>query len=347
MDERNAGVFLAWKVFQIRPGQRHAVIEVGISRRGQMRKYARFLKPDIVVVMSIGSEHNRSLGALEETRNEKAEMIRALPVSGLAVLNGDDPQVRLMARETGARVTTFGLDPGCDVTASDVVLDWPAGTRFTLIVKGQARAAGTRLIGRHLVYAPLAAAATSAEEGIPLDDIVGRLAAVPPAPRRMQPDALENGAVILRDEFKSTVESVDAAFAALAEIKAGRRFAVLGDISQPHGSPYPCYRRLGRLCAETCERVVFVGWSGKFKPLARSVRAGGGPPGLLVFAKRDVLAAADILRSELRAGDVVLLKGRASQKLERVALALQGRRVRCRRPECRFKLQDCGRCPSL
>jgi len=347
VSQHNAGALLAWKVFRIRPGERHAVIEVGVTRRGQMRKYARFLRPDIAVVMSIGSEHNRSLGSLEETRDEKAGMVRALPASGLAVLNRDDPQVRLMARETEARVVTFGLEPGCDYQAADIRLEWPSGTRFRLFLKGTEREARTRLIGRHMVYPALAAAAVGMEENIAVDEILSRLAIPGPVPGRMQPDALGNGIVLLRDEFKSTMESVETAFETLGEIRAGRRLAVLGDISEVRGSPYPHYRVLGRLCAKTCDRVIFVGWSGKLNTLNSGIRSSGGAAGLLAYAGRDVLAAAEILGDDLREGDVVLIKGRISQKMERIALALHGRRVCCRRPSCPFKLQNCGRCTSL
>jgi UDP-N-acetylmuramyl pentapeptide synthase len=343
----NGGACLAWKVFQIRPGDPLAVIEVGITKPGQMRSYARFLRPDAVVVTMVGSEHHRSLGSLEAAREQKSEMVRALPASGLAVLNGDDPQVRQMTGETKARVVTFGLDTGRDVFATNIGLDWPSGTHFTIHIKGAQRIARTRLIGRHQVYGLLAAAALAAEENIPLDKILERLETVEPTPGRMQPVQHESGAIILRDEYKSTMESVEAAFTTLGDIRASRRLAVMGEIADPRGSPYPYYRMLGRLCAQVCDKVIFLGWSSKIKPITRGVQRGGGPSQLVFYAGRDVLAAVENLRSDLRAGDVVLIKGRSIQKMDRISLALLGRRVRCRKPECRFKMQDCSRCPSL
>ena len=65
-----------------------------------MEQYARLVRPDVTVVTSIGSEHHGSLGSLEVTREEKARMISAMPASGIAVLNGDDPQ---RALDEGAR----------------------------------------------------------------------------------------------------------------------------------------------------------------------------------------------------------------------------------------------------
>ncbi|MGZ5176594.1 MAG: Mur ligase family protein, partial [Burkholderiales bacterium] len=128
----NAGSSVARALLRIRPAQRHAVIEVGIDAPGQMAAHARMLRPDICVVTWIGSDHNRSLKTLAITRNEKAEMVRVLPAGGLAALNGDDPNVCWMQSQTRARVITFGLGEANDVRGSDIRLDWPHGTRFTL-----------------------------------------------------------------------------------------------------------------------------------------------------------------------------------------------------------------------
>jgi len=345
--ERNGGIFLAWRVLQIRRGDPYAVIEVGISRPGQMRTYAKFLRPDIAVVTMVGSEHNRSLGSLEATREQKSEMVRALPASGLAVLNGDDPHVRLMARVTKARVVTFGLEAGQDVFASDITLDWPGGTSFAIHLNGAHHQARTRLIGRHMIYPLLAAAAVATEEKIPLAEILERLKMVEHAPGRLQPVRLMNGAILLRDESKSTLESVEAALRTLGEIQSRRRIAVIGEITDPPGSAYPHYKRLGRLCAEICAKVIFVGWSRKSRAILTGARQSGFSLPSYSYAGRDVLSALELLRADLRDGDVVLIKGRVSQKMERIALGLLGRQVRCRRLECKYKMIRCNRCPAL
>ena len=89
----NAWGSISRAVLRIGRRQRRAAIEVGIADKGQMRRYAEVVLPDVTVVTSIGSEHQRSLGTLEVTRDEKAWMVRALPPGGVAVLNGDDPNV--------------------------------------------------------------------------------------------------------------------------------------------------------------------------------------------------------------------------------------------------------------
>ncbi|MGH7790678.1 MAG: Mur ligase family protein, partial [Thermodesulfobacteriota bacterium] len=165
----NARTAVARAILRIRPWKRHAVIEVGISAPGQMATYARMTRPNITVVTSIGSEHNRSLPTLEVTRKEKSEMVKALPESGIAVLNGDDPNVLWMKNQTRARIMTFGMNETNDVRASDITLDWPHGTRFKLHAGGETRDLHVRLIGKQMVYPILAAIAVALVEGYALD----------------------------------------------------------------------------------------------------------------------------------------------------------------------------------
>ncbi|MGH7927604.1 MAG: Mur ligase family protein, partial [Candidatus Binatia bacterium] len=325
---------------------RHAVIEVGIDKPGQMARYARLVRPDIAVVTSIGSEHNRSLKTLEVTRSEKAEMVRILPGSGLAVLNGDDPNVLWMRSRTYARVITFGLADSNDVRASGIALDWPGGMRFNLHSAGETRALRTGLTGKHMVYPVLAAVAVSLAEGFTLDEIIPRLQALTPTPGRMEAVPLTNGAVILRDDFKSSLETMDVALAALSEIPAQRRIVVLGEITEPPGSQGPIYRRLGERVAHVASRVIYIGQSGAWSPFATGVKRAGFPRDGLINAGHTVSKAIEAVRENLGPGDVVLIKGRRNQRLERVSLALTGRTVRCDISFCDARA-GCEKCPML
>lgn len=341
---RNAWSSIAQAMLHARYGDRYAVIEVGIDGTGQMSTYARVLSPDIVIVTTIGSEHHRSLGGLEQTRAEKVHMVRQLAGSGLAVLNGDDPNVIWMKHHTPARVVTFGLDEENDVSASHVALDWPRGTRFLLRTRGKSREVRTRLLGTTMVYPVLAAAATALAEGFELDEIVPAIERLPPTPTRLEPVALPSGAYLLRDEFKSSLETVDACLDVFERVPATRKLIVMGEISEPPGSQGPIYRRIGTRMAEMASRVVLVG--GNFQRYAAGLRGGGLPSTALVNAKRSALRAAEAIRQELRPGDVVLIKGRDTQRLDRVSLAVVGRRVACDIEFCDAKLR-CSECPML
>jgi UDP-N-acetylmuramoyl-tripeptide--D-alanyl-D-alanine ligase len=343
----NALSAVAQAVFSIRLGDRHAVIEVGIEKPGEMAPYAHMVQPNITVVTSIGSEHNTSLGTLEMTREEKAEMVRIVSPSGLVVLNGDDPNVRWMRGQTQAKVITYGFENPNDVWASDVSLeDWPNGTRFTLHAGGETRDFHIRLIGRPMIYPILAAVAVALAEGFTLSQIQPGLEALSPTPGRLEPVLLRNGAMILRDDYKSALETVEAALDVLAEIPAKRRIVVLGQVTEPPGEQGPIYRHLGERIGSIASRAIFI-CDRRDSACSAGATAAGMPRSAIVKTGRDLFKAIEALQGDLGPGDAVLIKGRITERLDRIALALMGRTVNCRIDSCRTRIVRCDRCPML
>ncbi len=341
----NCWSYVAAAVLRIRPRDRHSVIEVGISDTGQMEQYASMIRPDIVVVTAIGSEHNRSLGSLEVTRAEKAAMVRALPESGLAVLNGDDPNVCWMAKRTRAKVITFGLGSSNDVRASKLNLAWPGGTRFRLHMKGETRTMSSRLVGPHMVYPVLAAIAVAAAEGYSLDQSLSSLRSMSPTPGRLEAVQLADGVTLLRDDYKSSLETVHAALDVFCDIPASRRGIVMGEVSEPPGSQGPIYREIGKRIAATADYAIFLG--GNFQRYATGATEAGMSKSTLFNARGSVRKAVGYLRSEIKAGDAVLIKGRDTQRLERLVLEMKGHKVRCDIDFCDTRVLACEDCPMV
>ena len=345
----NFGIYLAIELLNIRPGARYGVLEVGISRKKVMARCARFIKPDIAIVTTIGSEHYKSLGTLEEKRDEKADMVRALPCSGLAVLNGDDPNVLWMRGETRARVITYGFGEACDVRASSVVLDIRQGMRFTLHANGTAVEIRSRLIGTHQAYSLLAAVAVAVGEGLPLEEVLPKLQSAPPVPRRLEVMNLDSGVFLLVDTQKSILETIWKSFDTLAELPAGRKIVVLGDIEDPQGPQGPLYNALGARLAGVAERVVFIGGEKSYRRVASGARNAGMARDRILYAGDSPRRAADIVRVDLQPGDIVLIKGRSTQHLDRVAYHLAGRSVPCDVRECELSSlrSGCSECPLI
>ncbi len=345
---RNTGISLAKAILRIRPHDRHAVIEVGIDNTGQMLPYARMIRPDITVVTSIMSgEHHRLLSSLEITRMEKSEMVRILPETGIAVLNGDDPNVLWMQSQTRARVITFGFECRNDIRASDITLDWPNGTRFKLHADGKTHNIHVHLIGRHMIYPILAGVAVGLAEGVCIDRILPPLETLAPTPGRMQPVKLSNGAIILRDDYKSALETIEAALDVFSQIPAKRRIMVFGDVTEPQGRYHPILQHLGEHIAKVASRAIFISGRKGFQALKSGAKRGGLPNSALFNAGRSVLKVVEKLHDDLKAGDVVLIKGRNSQRLDRITLKLTGRTVRCDISFCDTSMTSCERCPML
>lgn len=342
---RNGWTSIARNLLRVRPGQPHAVIEIGISGPGELAGYGRMVRPDIAIVTSIGSEHHEKLPTLEDKRAEKVLLVRALRPDGVAVLNGDDPHTLWMTSAAPGRVLTYGTGAHVDVRASDLRLDWPRGMRFTLHAFGEERDVATRLSGRQMIYPVLAAFAVAHLEGVSIDDALERVRALPPTPGRMQPVALANGAILLRDDYKMTLETIHAALDAFDEVPAQRKVVLFGDMSAMQGREWPIYLAVGAHVARVAERFSVVGRS--FKRYSRGARKAGMPREALADAGRTVHEAAAHLARVLRPGDVVLLKGRRGQKLDRVRLILEGREVGCRIKLCELLTVECAECPML
>lgn len=328
----------------IRPWQKWAVLEVAIRGPGHMRPHAETVRPNVVVVTAIAGDHWQSFHTLEATRDEKAEIVRWLPTSGVAILNADDANVRWMATQTKARVVLVGEAEDAEVRVAEIELDWPHGTRFTVHLGGEAHAVKTRLVGRHMVFPALAAIAVAYIEGASLEAAIAALAEFAPTPGRMQTMPLPNGAFVLRDDFKATEDAFAAALDTFATIPATRRIAVIGEISEE--TSHQAYRGVGQQAGAFVDRAIFVGASKNM----RTFRSGATGAGL----DRDQIAhvhhaweATELLRGDLQPGDAVLIKGRWQQALGRVGLALAGRDVHCTVDPCPFKRMLCDICPFL
>jgi UDP-N-acetylmuramoyl-tripeptide--D-alanyl-D-alanine ligase len=298
------------------------------------------VRPDITIVTAIASDHWKSLGTLEQTRNEKAEMVHALSPSGVAILNADDANVRWMATQTTARVVLVGESEDADFRATDVRLDWPHGMRFNAVFDGRSIPVRTRLVGRHLVFSILAASAVAQIEGTPLDGALSALEGLEPTLSRMQPVPLPSGAIVIRDDYKAGLESFATAMSTLAEIPAQRRIAVIGPLSESHGRDD--YRAVGAMVGAVADRVVLVGHSDDLKVYRSALVKSEN-----IQRVRTAHEAAQLLEPELRTGDVVLTKSRWQQALPRVALELMGRDVKCRADPCPFTRMMCDLCPYL
>ena len=333
---------IAPAVLSIRPWQRHAVVEIGIGAKGDISRNARIVGPDIVVFTCIGSEHNRSFGSLDEIRDAKARVLEGLRPGGLVVLNGDDERLRAIAGNTSARVITYGFG-NHNVRATSAEALWPEGMRIELSAGVESAALTVKLHGRVMVYPVLAAIAVAMAEGLTLRQAAQRLETVSPLPGRLQQVSLTNGVTLIRDEFKSSIETIDAALDFLAAIP-GRKIIALGEISEPPASQGALYRRLGERLGQIGSRVVIVGQKKAFQSYQRGAKFSGARTAFI--HAQTVHQAIAAVAEDLRAGDVVLVKGRDTQRLDRIALALQGVKVGCQLNFCQklsTRCEGCGR----
>lgn len=336
----------ALALLSLGPGAKAVIEEVGIGALGQMAQYAHMFQPDVVVVTSIGSEHGRSLGTLQDTAAEKAKMLEAIRPGGIAIMNGDDPNVRAMAAYCRENISWFGVGPENDIRAEAIHLDWPNGTRFRLVAEGSSHDVSIRLIGEHGVRAALGGFAIARALGHSIEQAIAGLETMPQVANRLQVKTLKNGAHILDDCFKASLETFETAIEIVADIPARRRFLAIGAIEDFPGSQPVTYRDLGLRAGRYADRIVALLSRRSFRSFASGARTSGMSDDQLVRVT-SIAEMTELLRNELLPRDVVLLKGRGSARMERVALGLQGHWVGCTLKVCGLTMVFCRDCEHL
>jgi UDP-N-acetylmuramoyl-tripeptide--D-alanyl-D-alanine ligase len=344
-DARNFGSFLALAVLRHRPRRRPLVIEVGISRRGQMERYARLLRPDVVLLTAVTDDHGRALGGIEGVAAEKARLAHALRPGGLLVVNGDDPRCRAVADTTRARTLKVGFAADCEWRIESVRVDFPHGTEVRLAGPDGVWELASPWIGTELARATALAAALGADSGLGYDRVRDGLAALRPIPERLEAVPLPSGAWLLCDSWRSTPETIESALSELGCLTGWRRIAVLGNLDElSEGTQTAAYLQYARRAAMVAERILYIG--NGFEKFSRGTRQSGLAPGRLQSC-RDVHQAAAELAPELAPGTVVLIKGSHRQKLGRIRLLLQGVAVRCDLRSCPRTGLSCRLCANL
>ncbi len=340
--ESNAFGAVARKVFQVKPQTRHAVIEVGIAQKGQMRLYAKLLRPNIVVMTSIASEHSRNIGGLEQIREEKVIMFKGLASSGVAIINGDDENVLWMQKAIKTKIIRYGLNEGNTICGINRELNWPKGICCEVTVGGQKLSIQSNLTGNHMVYPLLAAVAVGNKLKISAGLIVKRLEQLRPAMGRLQIETLANGAVLIRDEFKSSKDTIYSALNLLEQLP-GRKILVLGDIDGEQSYRATC-RTIGGEIGKKVDMAFFI--SDMEQDYAAATVKGGLPREKVIKTKKSWKRVVDHLPADFGTGDVLLIKGRREQRLERLSLYLMGKNVTCA-VKCLFRYTYCDHCVKL
>lgn len=296
-----------------------AVVEMGISDFGEMRRLAKMVRPDIVVFTGIGYCHLERLGDLEGVLRAKSEVFEYMDEDGVAILNGDDellkkfyPKTRRLTFGTGKdndyraeRVENLGFDGvSCDIVGPDLSI-------FTLIPA----------FGTHIVYGALAAAAVGRTLGISPESILRGLADYRPVGGRA--NVRDTGVITVIDDcYNANPNSMAAAIRSLSSIRAlsnkmGKRIAILGDMLELGVDSPELHRKMGELAAEKgIDMLIAIGADARYiyEGYAASKRGGR------YYRTREELFPE--LESLINAGDVVLVKASHSMGFDEIVKRL-------------------------
>lgn len=286
------------------PDAAYLVAEVGSRGTGHISWLMPAVRPDVAVITNLGVVHLETFGTREKLAAAKWELVEGLDPGGTAVLPADEPR---LARSHAGSTVTFGPTRAADVWFRDVRTDDRGRPTFTLGEGAESRLIRMSMAGRHQARNAAAAAAAARVLGIDLDVIAAGLAQASGSPGRME---IHYGPVtIVNDAYNANPDSMEAALRTVAAMP-GRHVAVVGLMAELGTVADVEHERIGALVQQLeYARVVVVGD-------AHGLAEAAGPRALRVAG---IDEAKDVLRNEVRKGDVVLVKASHAVGLETLA----------------------------
>lgn len=314
----NNHIGLPLSLLELRHCPEVAVVELGMNHVGEIRTLVRLAEPEVRVWTNVAEVHAAFFGSIDAIADAKAEILDGATADMHVVANAADH--RVMARVAGfvGEVSTFSVDAGADVYATDVRdlgLDGSVLSIRTPVGDGVLH---TPLVGEGNVANVLAAIAVALRFQVPLDRILARAATCEPQPHRGEIVRCADGLTIVDDSYNSNPKALECMLRSVGGDKRHqRRVAVLGEMLELGGRTTKLHRVCGRLVVETgFDLLVAVGGTAVEALVAGAREAGLAAAAVTICTTS--AEAADITARIVKAGDLVLVKGSRGIRLDLV-----------------------------
>ncbi len=327
-----------------RPRHRFAIIEIGTTGPGEMENAAALVAPNIVLFLDVKNIHSESFASNEEVLGEKSTVFKHMKAPRLAIVNTDNRYISSLTLPTECARVSFGSQGDNDYQLLDVDSHGLTGIELAVKLKdGSHTKFRSPLVGKHWSQSILGVVATSHQCGASQPDIASAMDQSRPLKGRMQPvSLLKSGSVFLRDEYNGSYLSLMMGLDTLAEISDHRKILVLSDIRGLRFRDRRRARKLGEIAAQYADAAIFIG------PHAFRAKQSALETGLsedVVFSCNTMIDAHTVLSNILKKGDLVYVKGKNHQHLERIFLNKIGD-VMCKLDYCTLAI-TCDTCSKV
>lgn len=304
------------------------VLEVGVGKAGDMQMTASWLKTDAVIVTAIGEtpSHIEFFSSRKHLIEEKSELIQTLKKDGILILNADDEDVLGMKSKTKNITVTYGFKEGADLTGSEdnILYDangTPEGVVFRIDEEGKSLPVQIEgVFGRNHMYASLGALTLASSLKLNMLEAIEALKNYDVPAGRMRLLNGINDALIIDDTYNSSPLACETALKTLGEIKCGgRRIAVLGDMLELGKHTVDAHKNMGKIARENADFLIVVGQR------AHAIRDGAIENGMNkenTFEFLNSKEAGEFMKTFVKAGDLILIKGSQGIRMERVTAEL-------------------------
>lgn len=287
-----------------------AVLEMGMNHFGEIAYLSRIARPDVGVIINVGTMHIEFLGSREGIRTAKMEIVEGMAPEGKLLLNGDNDMLAALPQMPVQQVCWFGTGENAAIRAENIS-QGQQSIRFDVVSGAERFPVALALEGEHFVADALAAVAVGLELSVSPADIRGALANFQNMAGR-QEIFRSGGYTIIKDCYNAGPESMAAALKVLGN-RPGRHIAVMGDMLELGDAAPQEHRKAGAAAAAMAELIFAYGpHSGTV--CEGAVQAGMSPDRARAFLDQERCAQA--LHSAAKEGDVILFKGSRGMHME-------------------------------
>ena len=284
----------------LRPEHEVIIFEMGLRYRRDIRTLARLFGPKHGILTAIGSQHIETMKTLENIKNEKAELVRALPPDGIAVLNGDSEKCVEVHDELPLENKVLTR---LDESISDLEIT-QEGSSFTLSLGEDSVRCTTKLLGKHNIQNTLMAATLAHKLGMTPSEIAEGIAELRCTPHRLELVTAPNGILVLDDSYNASEQGTIAALEVLQLFKGKKVVQTPGIVEQGTQSTEVNFK-LGLRIAKMADEVIIVNEQNR-APLSDGLKYAGFEAEKIHFYKTSE-EAKSIYSTILAASDVLLL----------------------------------------
>lgn len=303
-----------------------AVLEMGMSFPGELKRLAAIALPDVAIETRVSPAHLLNFSSVEEIALAKRELIEGLsgPAS-VAVLNADDPRVAAMAEVAPGRVIFYGVEKPAEFSAEEIEDRGALGSSFTLVHRGTRTRMELPLPGRHVVANALAALAAASVWNIAPVEAQHVFRGLRTPAMRGELIRFTNGFALINDSYNSSPAALQAMINLLVATPGyQRRILAAGEMRELGPSSAKLHREAGEHAAGTGKVEFVIGVQGDASEIVEGAVAAGLPRDRAKFFNSPA-EAAEFLAGFVKAGDLLLVKGSRGVKMERIVEALLGR----------------------
>lgn len=310
----NSQIGVPTTLLEMKPSDEYAVIEMGMSMKGEMKRLAELVDLDMAVMTNIGVSHIEQLGTRQGICDEKMNICNALKENGKLFLNGDDD---ILSKYDNKNAIFYGMSEKCDFRGKDIKVK-EDGIEFTLVHKDTEYNVKLNVLGKHNVLNALVAVAVAYNAGIDIEDSIKALSLYGGVKMRQQIIKTDR-AVIIDDSYNASPDSMKAGLSVLCDYNtSGRKIAVLADMLELGNDSKKYHYEVGEYIVNNhIDELLTFGEESK--EIKRAVETHTDIK-TRHFDKREDIT--EYLKETLKKEDVVLLKGSRGMKLNEIADAL-------------------------